>query len=85
MEKRLETCCLTGNEERVRKMSQPVKKLRITLVKSVIGNPARQKKNVRALGIHHLNQTVELADNPCVRGMVKKVIHLVSVEEKVEE
>jgi large subunit ribosomal protein L30 len=40
-----------------------------------------QKKTIRALGIRRLNQTVVHDDNPCIRGMVKKVEHLVHVEE----
>ena len=40
-----------------------------------------QKKTIRALGIRRLNQTVVHNDNPCIRGMVKKVEHLVEVEE----
>jgi large subunit ribosomal protein L30 len=60
------------------------KKLRITLVKSPIGNPNRQKLTVRALGFSHLNETVTHPDNPSVRGMIYKVRHLVRVEEVQE-
>jgi large subunit ribosomal protein L30 len=55
--------------------------LRITLVKSPIGYNQRQKDTVRALGLHHINQTVEHGDTPAIRGMVSKVSHLVQVEE----
>jgi len=55
--------------------------LRITLVKSPIGYTQRQKKTVRALGLHRLNQTVEQADSAVLRGMLAKVSHLVQVEE----
>jgi large subunit ribosomal protein L30 len=53
--------------------------LRITLVKSVIGNRQRQKDTVRALGLTRLGQTVEKPDNEAIRGMVTAVRHLVEV------
>lgn len=56
-------------------------KLRITLVRSPIGTPKRQKRTVQALGLRKLNQTVERPDNPAVRGMLEKVAHLVEFEE----
>jgi len=57
------------------------KKLRITLVRSPIGYSIRQKRTVRALGLHRLHQTVEQVDTPVLRGMIAKVSHLVEVEE----
>jgi large subunit ribosomal protein L30 len=57
------------------------KKIKITLVRSPIGFPIPQKATLHALGLHHLNQTVEHNDTPAMRGMVMKVIHMVSVEE----
>ena len=57
------------------------KKLRITLVKSPIGNPQRQKLTVHALGFQHLNESIVHPDNPSIRGMIYKVRHLVRVEE----
>jgi large subunit ribosomal protein L30 len=57
------------------------KTVKITLVRSPIGFPIPQKATVRALGLHHLNQTVEQKDTPAVRGMMTKVIHLIRVEE----
>ncbi len=56
-------------------------KLRIKYVKSGIGYNVRQKRTLRALGLHHLGDVVEQADNAVIRGMVNKVQHLVSVEE----
>ena len=47
--------------------------------KSVIGYPRDQKGTVAALGLKRLNQTVELADTPQIRGMVHKVQHLVTI------
>ncbi len=57
------------------------RKLRITWVKSAIGYGRDQKATIRALGLHHLKETVEHADTPAIRGMVFKVQHLVQVEE----
>ncbi len=62
-------------------MPQPAKKLRITLKRSTIGRPPDQRATVRALGLRKLHQTVEKPNIPSIRGMVKKVIHLVEVEE----
>ena len=56
-------------------------KLRITWVKSGIGYAKDQKATVRALGLHRLHESVEQADDRVIRGMVRKVRHLVSVEE----
>lgn len=57
------------------------KMLRITQVKSAIGFPKDQKATVRALGLKRMNDTVEQADTPVIRGMVFKVKHLVRVDE----
>ena len=56
-------------------------KLRITWTRSTIGRRFDQKRTVKALGLRRLGHTVELGDSPSVRGMIKKVHHLVSVEE----
>lgn len=56
-------------------------KLRITWYKSGIGFPRAQRVVIRTMGLRRLQQTVELEDNPSVRGMVAKVRHLVRVEE----
>ena len=57
------------------------KKLKITLVKSFIGRPENQRKVLRGLGLGKMNKTVILNDTPEIRGMVRKVFHLVSVSE----
>ena len=57
------------------------KKLKITLVKSPIGAVPKNKKTVEALGLTKLNKTVEMPDNAATRGMIRKVTHLVKVEE----
>ncbi len=60
------------------------KMLKIKKVKSEIGRPEKQRKVLRGLGLNKLNSTVTLADTPQTRGMINKVIHLVSVEESKE-
>ncbi|HEY5119476.1 MAG TPA: 50S ribosomal protein L30 [Anaerolineales bacterium] len=56
------------------------KVLRITLVRSPIGTTYRHKATLVALGLRHINQTVEQADTPQLAGMLAKVGHLVSVD-----
>jgi large subunit ribosomal protein L30 len=60
------------------------KMLKIRKVKSEIGRPEKHRKVLRGMGLNKLNSTVTLADTPQVRGMINKVIHLVSVEESKE-
>ena len=55
--------------------------LKITLVKSPIGAIPKHRKTVEALGLRKLNKTVEMPDNPAVRGMIDQVRHMVKVEE----
>ena len=57
------------------------KKLKITLVKSYIGRPQKQRQILRGMGLEKLNRTVLLKDTPEIRGMINKVSHLVSMEE----
>ena len=56
-------------------------KIRITKVKSIIGRPERQKRTMLALGLKKMNQTVVHEATPQVIGMVKKVAHLLNIEE----
>ena len=56
-------------------------KLKITQIKSKNGATKRQIANLESLGIHKLHQTVEVELNPVTKCMVKKVRHLVNVEE----
>lgn len=58
-----------------------MKKLRIKQIKSVIDRPERQKATVKALGLRKINQEVEHEDSPQIRGMIRKVEHLVTFEE----
>lgn len=55
--------------------------VKISLVKSAIGKPAAQKAVLHGLGLKKLNKTVVLADTPEIRGMIRKVHHLLKVEE----
>jgi large subunit ribosomal protein L30 len=56
-------------------------RLRITLTRSVIGHPQDQKDTARALGLTKMNRSVTRPDRPEVRGMARKIRHLVTVEE----
>jgi large subunit ribosomal protein L30 len=56
-------------------------RLRIKMIGSLIGCPEDQRATVRGLGLRRLNQVVEREDTPMVRGMVRKVPHLVAVVE----
>lgn len=56
-------------------------KIKVTLVKSAIGRPERQKRTLEALGLNKMNQTKEHDATPAIVGMVNKVQHLVSVTE----
>ena len=58
-----------------------MKKIKITLVKSPIDRPERQKLTVQALGLNKTNSTKEVEATPQVLGMIRKVTHLVKVEE----
>ncbi|MDE0633421.1 MAG: 50S ribosomal protein L30 [Caldilineaceae bacterium] len=58
------------------------KTITVKLVKSPIGYNRRQRATVQALGLRKMNQTVEKADSPTVRGMIDKVSHLVEVVEE---
>jgi large subunit ribosomal protein L30 len=57
------------------------KTLRVTWVKSDIGFTKDQKRTIKALGLRRLHQTVEHKDHPALRGMLKKVIHMLKIEE----
>jgi large subunit ribosomal protein L30 len=56
------------------------KKIKVTLIKSVIGTKQDHRATVRGLGLRRLNQTSVLEDTPAVRGMIKKVAYLVKCE-----
>jgi len=56
------------------------RELRITLVRSLIGYPQRQRETAKGLGLRKINSQVVRPDRPEIRGMVAKVSHLVKVE-----
>jgi large subunit ribosomal protein L30 len=58
--------------------------LRVTWVRSTIGHKAGARGTIRALGLHRLNQTVEIPDNPVNRGMIRRVAFLLDVQEPAE-
>ena len=58
-----------------------MKKLKITLIRSLIGYKQDQRATVRALGLGKIGTSVVQEDKPTIRGMVHKVRHLVKVEE----
>ena len=55
------------------------KKLKVTLVKSLIGLSPKQEATVRALGLRHIRQSVEHDDTPTIRGMIDAVPFAVKV------
>ena len=58
--------------------------LKVTLKKSVIGSTESQRATVRGWGLKQIRSSKVLINTPAVRGMIKKVIHLVDVEEVTE-
>ena len=58
-----------------------MKKIKVTQTKSVIDRPERQKRTMVALGLNKLNASVEVEANASILGMVRKVNHLIKVEE----
>ncbi len=57
------------------------KTLKVTQIASPIGKPKDQRATLIGLGLNKMNRTAVLEDTPSVRGMIKKVSHLVKVEE----
>ncbi|MRR50271.1 MAG: 50S ribosomal protein L30 [Rhodocyclaceae bacterium] len=55
------------------------KKIKVTLVKSLIGTKQDHRATVRGLGLRRINSSAELLDTPEVRGMINKVSYLVKV------
>lgn len=55
--------------------------IKIKQTKSRIGAPVDQKRTLQALGLHKISQVVEREDTPALRGMIRKVHHLVTVVE----
>ncbi len=60
---------------------EAAKTLKITLVRSKIGQVPKARATIEAMGLRKLNQTVELPDNAATRGQIQRVRHMVKVEE----
>lgn len=58
-----------------------MQKVKITLTRSLIGRPQDQRATVKALGLNKVNHSVVKDNSPCVQGMIRKVEHLVTVEQ----
>ena len=58
-----------------------MKKLKVTLTRSTIGLTRRQRATITGLGLRRINHSRLLENTPAVRGMVKRVIHLIDVSE----
>ena len=56
------------------------KHLKVTLVRSVIGRPQKQREVVKGLGLRRISSSVVRKDCPEIRGMINKIVHLVKVE-----
>jgi large subunit ribosomal protein L30 len=59
--------------------------LKITLKKSMIGRPEKHRRVIQSLGLRKLNKTVVLKDTPTVQGMIRKVSHMLAIEEIADE
>ena len=62
-------------------MAAKAKTLKVTWVRSTIGHKQAARGTIRALGLHRLHQSVEIADTPENRGMLRRVAFLLDVEE----
>jgi large subunit ribosomal protein L30 len=58
-----------------------MEKVKITQVRSIIKRPKDQKQTIKALGLHKINHTIEKSATPQIMGMIRKVAHLVKVEQ----
>lgn len=69
---------LSGSQK---KIDQPLGKgtIQIRLKRSLIGCNPKQRATANGLGLKHINQSRSLENTPCVRGMIKKVIHLLEI------
>ena len=56
------------------------KKIKVTLIKSMIGTKQDHRATVRGLGLRRINHTVQLEDTPAVRGMIHKIAYMVKCE-----
>ena len=61
-------------------MAKKKSMLKITQVRSKIGYKPKARATLEALGLRKIRQTVELPDNPSIRGMIQKIEYLLNVE-----
>ena len=61
-----------------------MKQIKITLTRSLIGRPADQRATVKVLGLGKMHSSAIKNDTPAIRGMIRKVEHLVTVEENLD-
>ena len=64
-------------------MVDSAKKLRVRLVKGLMGSRQSHRATIRGLGLRRRNQSVELQDTPAIRGMINRVSYLIEVSESV--
>jgi large subunit ribosomal protein L30 len=64
---------------KTKKTAKAAGRIKVKMIGSVIGCPEKQRATVRGLGLRRLHQVVERPDTPEIRGMVKKVPHLVAI------
>lgn len=57
------------------------KKLKITLVKSLIGSVPKNRATAQSMGLRKIGQSIVLPDNDCTKGQIRKINHLIKVEE----
>ncbi len=62
-----------------------MKALKITLKRSLIGKPEKQRRIIRSLGLRKINQSVTHKDSPSIRGMIRMTSHMIEVSEGAEE
>jgi large subunit ribosomal protein L30 len=61
-------------------MSEKNKKIKVTLIKSLIGTKKSHRATVRGLGLRKINSSVELENTPAVQGMINKICYLLKCE-----
>ncbi len=62
-----------------------MKSLKITLKRSLIGRPEKQRRIINSLGLRKINHSVTHKDTPSIRGMIHKTSHMLEVTEAAEE
>jgi len=71
----------TTRTTKTKKTAKAAGRIRVEMIGSVIGCPEKQRATVRGLGLRRMHHVVERADTPEIRGMVKKIPHLVAIVE----